>query len=103
MKTMTENVTVAEAIKQLRAELEDAQQEGSDKGLRFVAKSVELELGIVFKSEKEGGGGVKAWFLDISGKAKLSNETVHKVTLVLEPVDREGKTTLVSDAEHERQ
>jgi hypothetical protein len=100
---MTEDVTVAEAIKQLRAQLEDAQQEGTGKPLRFVAKSVELELGIVFKSEKEGGGGVKAWFLDISGKAKAANETVHKVTLALQPVDRDGKPTLVSDSQHENE
>jgi hypothetical protein len=99
---MIDNVTVAEAIKQLRVQLEDAQREGASKGLQFMAKSVELELGIVFKSEKEGGGGVKAWFLDISGRATVGDETTHKVKLVLEPVGRDGKTTLVSDTEHEK-
>ena len=52
---MAENVTVADAIKQLRAQLEDAQREGVEKDFRFVAKSVEVELGIVFKTEVEGG------------------------------------------------
>jgi len=103
MKTMADNVTVADAIKQLRTQLEDAQQEGTGKALRFVAKSVELELGIVFRSEKEGGGGMKAWFLDISGKAKVADETTHKVKLLLEPVGRDGKPTLVSDPEHEKE
>jgi hypothetical protein len=100
---MADNVTVAAAIKQLRAQLEEAQQEGVGKDLRFVAKSVEVELGIVFKSETEVGGGVKAWFLDISGKAKAGDETTHKLKLVLEPVGRDGKPTLVSDREHEKQ
>jgi Trypsin-co-occurring domain 2 len=100
---MTDNVTVAAAIKELRAQLEDAQQEGANKGLRFVAKSVELELGIVFRNETEGGGGVKAWFVDVSGKAKAGNETAHKVKLVLEPVGRDGKPTLVGDAMHEKE
>jgi hypothetical protein len=100
---MADNVTVADAIKQLRAQLEDAQREGIGKDLRFLAKSVEVELAIVFKSEIEGGAGVKAWFLDISGKAKTADETTHKVKLVLEPVGRGDKPTYVMDPKHERE
>lgn len=100
---MIDNITVADAIKQLRTQLEDAQREGSGKALRFLARNVEVELAIVFKSEKEGGGGVKAWFLDVSGKAKAGDETTHKVKLVLEPVGRDGKPTLVSDTDHEEE
>ena len=100
---MSQEVTVAEAIKQLRMQLEDAQREGIGKELRFLARSVEVELAIVFKSEVEGGAGVKAWFLDVSGKTAASDEKTHRVKLVLEPVDRDGKPTLVSDAEHEKE
>jgi hypothetical protein len=100
---MADNVTVAEAIKLLRSQIEDAQREGIGKGLRFLAKSVEVELGIVFKTEIEGRAGVKAWFLDISGKAKASDETTHKVKLMLEPVGRDGKPTLVGDTDHEKE
>jgi hypothetical protein len=88
---MSDDVTVADAIKQLRAQLADAQKEGVGKDLGFLTKTVELELGIVFKSEKEGGGGLKAWFLELSGKAKSANETTHKVKLVLEPVGPDMK------------
>jgi hypothetical protein len=69
--TMTENVTVADAIKQLRAQIEDAQREGAGKGLRFLAKSVEVELAIVFKNELEGEVGVKAWFLGRNDRESL--------------------------------
>jgi hypothetical protein len=100
---MSAEVTVAEAIKQLRMQLEDAQREGIGKELRFLARSVEVELAIVFKSEAEGGAGVKAWFIDVSGKATASGEKTHRVKLILEPVDRDGKPTLVSDAEHEKE
>jgi hypothetical protein len=100
---MADNVTVADAIKELRAQLEDAQREGTGKDLRFVARNVEVELAIVFKSAVEAGGGVKAWFLDVSGKNNTADETTHKVKLVLEPVDRRGKPTLVGDAEHEKE
>src|ERR1700730_11473817 len=100
---MADNVTVADAIIELRAQLEDAQREGIGKDVRFLARSVEVELAIVFKSEIEGGGGIKAWFLDVSGKGKAADETTHKVKLVLEPVGRDGKPTLVSDTEHEKE
>ena len=100
---MANNVTVADAIKELRAQIEDAQREGAGRGLRFVAKSVEVELLIVFKNEVEGGAGVKAWFLDISGKAKAIDEATHKIKLLLEPVGRDGKPTLVGDPELEKE
>ena len=96
-------VTVAEAIKQLRVQLAEAQHEGSDKDLRFTVKSVEVELAVVLKSEVEGGVGVKAWFVEASGKMKGADETTHKVKLVLEPVGPDGKTSQVSDTKHERE
>ncbi len=44
---------------------------------------------------------MKAWFLDISGKAKAADEKTHTVKLVLEPVGRDDKPTIVGDSEHE--
>jgi hypothetical protein len=101
----TRDVTIVEAIKQLRAQLTEAQaqlatlqrQRGSGSNLAFLTKSIEVELAVVFKTEVEGGVGVKAWFLDISGKTGGSNESTHKVKLVLEPVGPDGKPTQVSD------
>jgi hypothetical protein len=94
---MAEDVTVTEAIKQLRAQIEEAQREGVSKGLHFVAKSIEIELGIVFKSEVEGKAGVKAWFLDVSGRTTGADETTHKVKLVLQPIGRGGEPVVMSD------
>lgn len=98
---MAEDVTVAEAIKQLRAQLAEAQREGNGKDLRFAVKSVEVELAVVLKSEVEGSAGMKAWFVEASGKAKGADETTHKVKLVLEPVGPDGKPTRVRDTEHD--
>lgn len=83
---MAEDVTISEAIRHLRGELEKAQNEASGVGLRFRAKNVEVELSMVFKTEAEVGVGVKAWFLDLSGKTKGGEETGHKIKLTLEPV-----------------
>ena len=98
---MVEDMTVTEAIKQLRAQLAEAQREGSGKDLRFAVKTVEVELAIVLKTEVEGGASVKAWFVEASGKAKGVDETTHKVKLVLEPVGPDGRPTQVFDRKHE--
>lgn len=45
------DVSLADAIKQLRSQLEEAQQDGEGRSLRFLARQVEVELAIVFKRE----------------------------------------------------
>jgi len=94
---MAEMVRLSDAIKNLRSQLEEAQQEGTDKAIRFVTKSVEVELSIAFTNEAEGSAGIKAWLVDISGRAKVGAETGHKLKLTLEPRDRGGKPTELSD------
>lgn len=95
---MSDNVTIAEAIKQLRTQLIDAQLAGKDAALQFWAKSVEVELSVVYKTAVEGGGGVKAWFLDLSARASRGEESGHKVKLVLEPLLGADGKVLVSGA-----
>jgi hypothetical protein len=99
---MTDRVTIADAIGQLRSQLTEAIQEGKDKPVRFLLKNVEVELALVFKTAVEGGGGIKAWFLDISGKASKGDETTHRVKLTLDVVGNDGKSVQISDFDHEQ-
>lgn len=97
---MDARVTLAQAIRELRAQLVEAAAEGEGSAVRFVPKSVQVELGITFDVEAEAGGGFKLFSLiDLSGKAKTGSESAHKVTLTLEPVGRDGKPILVRDTE----
>ena len=106
---MAENVTIAEAVEQLRVQLAEAQvrfakvqrEAGTGKDIRFLTKSVEVELAVVFKTEVEGGAGLKAWFLDVSAKTKGSDEATHKIKLVLEPLGPGGTPTQIAGNEHE--
>jgi hypothetical protein len=100
---MTRDVKLADAVKQLREQLEEAQRAGSGQNIRFLAKSVEVELNVVFKSEVEGGAGLKAWFLEASAKTRGAEETTHRLRLVLEPVGLDGKPTPISDRDYERE
>jgi hypothetical protein len=96
-------VTLAEAIRELRSQLLQATTEGQDSEIRFVPKSVEVELGITFTVGAEAGGGVKVFSLvNLSGKASAENESAHKVKLTLEPVNRNGQPALISDRDREK-
>jgi hypothetical protein len=107
---MAREVTIAEAVEQLRVQLAEAQDRlakvqrlgDTGKDLRFLTKSVEVELSVVFKTEVEGTAGVKAWFLNVSAKTKGGDEITHKLRLLLEPVGPDGKPIQVSDIEHEK-
>jgi hypothetical protein len=107
---MATEVTIAEAVEQLRVQLADAQDRlakvqrlgGTGKDLLFRTKSVEVELSVVFKTEVEGGASLKAWFLDVSAKTRGGDEITHKLRLLLEPVGPDGKPIHVSDIEHEK-
>lgn len=95
---MEARVTLAQAIRELRAQLVEAAAAGEGTEIRFLPRSVEVELGITFNVEAEAGGGFKLFSLiDLSGKAKTGNESAHKVKLTLEPVGRNGKPVLIGD------
>jgi hypothetical protein len=100
---LKDKVTVADAVRELRSHLLEATNEGVDQAIRFMPKSVEVELGITFSLEAEASGGFKLWSLiDLSGKGKIGDESTHKVKLVLEPVGRDGKPTLIGSTVLER-
>lgn len=85
-RDMAQNeLSIAEAIGQLRAELQSAQEAARQHDLKFEIEKVEVELSVVVKSEAEAGAGIKAWVFDVSGKTKAADEAVHKVKLVLIP------------------
>lgn len=82
---MADEITVAAAIKQLHAQLDEAQRDGKEHALRFSVQSVEVELSLVFKNDIEGTRGVKTWFLDVSSETRRNGETPHRVKLSFAP------------------
>jgi hypothetical protein len=89
-------ISLEDAIKDLRTQLQNAADQGSDAAIRFIAKSVEVELSIVINREAEVKAGVKLWSIfDLSGSAKAGDENTHKVKLTLEPVDQNREAALI--------
>ena len=96
-------ISLVDAIRELRSQLEQAAKEGKRSDLRFIPKTVEVELGISFTVERETGVGVKIFSLvDLSGKAKGSDANTHRVKLTLEPIGPDGEPYHVGDDQRDR-
>ena len=85
------DVTLADAIRQLRTDLALAQEQGLNQKIRLAIKEVQVELSMVAKTGDEAGGGIKAWLIDVSAKSTRGNESGHKIILKLEARDSIGE------------
>jgi hypothetical protein len=90
-------VGLAEAIDQVRTELEQAIKDGEHSAVAFRAGTVELEFEVAFA--KTGGvqGGFQLSVLSFGAKGERSSTATHRVTVALTPVDREGHDKLIGD------
>jgi hypothetical protein len=91
------DVSVEDAITDLRTQLQKAAAAGANESLRFIPKSVEVELLIKLSTAAEVKAGAKLWSIfDFSASGKIADETTHKVKLTLEPVGKDGKPALIN-------
>ena len=71
-------------ISALRGELETAQQESSEKQLRFGVSGVELEATVQVAVEGGGKGGVRFWVIEATGGMDRSKATTQRIKLNLD-------------------
>jgi hypothetical protein len=92
---------LADAIAELRTQIEKARVEGAGKPVRFSAKQIEVELSIEFGLKAEVSAGISKWvpFVDLAAKAGGNENSSHKIklTLEMEPIDGAGR--LIADDE----
>jgi hypothetical protein len=90
-------VGLAEAIGQVRTELEQAIMDGEQSGVAFRAGSVELEFEVAFTKTGEVQGGFQLSVLSLGAKRDRSSSSTHRVKVALTPVDRQGGEKLIGD------
>jgi hypothetical protein len=98
----TGKIGLAEAIKNLRMELQEAMEEGDGKKLRFEAQDIELEFKCGVTREAGAKAGVKFWVVDAGAEGKIGDEKTQTVKLKLKPVSGDGETTLLNDMDKVR-
>ncbi|MFC8506723.1 trypco2 family protein [Streptomyces sp. NPDC057411] len=80
-------IGLAEAVKQLRAELETAMAESADSRLRFELGPIELEFQVDLRRTGGVDGALRWGVVSLGGKREQSSGSGHRVTLVLNPKD----------------
>jgi hypothetical protein len=78
-------IRLADAIAELRNEIQRARNEGANHEVRFKAKDIEIELSIEFGLSGEANVGVPKWipFVELGAKGGGSEKSLHKVKMVL--------------------
>lgn len=90
-------IALADWIKRLRQELEDATKDGQGSDVRFRVGPVELELEIVTSVEAGGKGGLKLWVADLEASATRTSGSTQRLKLVLQPEGPDAKQLTIAD------
>lgn len=80
-------VTLAEAVKGIRAELSDAMAGGEGERLRFDIGAVELEFAVEVQRDLQAKAGVQVWVVEIGGSGGRSRDSSQRLKVMLNPVD----------------
>lgn len=81
------SVELASVIRQLRTELNEALTGAEGERLRFELGPVEVSLTVTVGREAAPGARVRFWVIEAGADAKVSQEAVQEIKLVLTPVD----------------
>jgi hypothetical protein len=81
------DLELASVIRQLRAELNEAMDEGEGERLRFELGPVELSLTVTVGREAAPGAKIRFWVIEAGADAKISREAAQDIKLVLTPRD----------------
>lgn len=93
---------LAEAVKALRAELQEAVAQASDEEIRFVVGPVQMEFNVAVRREAGASGKARFWVLEAGADSSYSKETIQRVTLTLQAVGEDGESVRVTRGSAER-
>ena len=82
---MAELPSVADVIKELRAELAEATAEGDGQNIRFEMGEIQVELEALVTTEGKGGLNLKVLGVGFEGGGGASSASTLKLTLNLKP------------------
>lgn len=93
---------LGETVSAIRAQLQQAMEEGEGNPLRFRTGPVELEFTVEVRKEAEGKAKILVLPWSAEARASVSADAVHRVKLTLQPVDLAGSEALVEDQAERR-
>lgn len=83
-------IGLAEAIGQVRTELNDARLRSEGQELQFRLDKVTLEFAVELEREVGGEAGIKVWVVSVGAKGTVSSTHTNKVTVSMVPQVKVG-------------
>ena len=93
---------LGETVSAIRAQLQQALEEGSDKPLKFRTGPVELEFSIEVRKEGEARTRILVLPWSADARGAVSADRVNRIKLTLQPVDDTGGDALIHGHAAER-
>lgn len=78
-------IELAQVIRELRAELAQAQHAADGEALRLELGPIELELTLAVSREGGANGKVRFWVLEVGADGRTSGSSMQRVKLTLSP------------------
>ena len=93
---------LGETVSAIRAELQQALEDGRDESVRFRTGPVELEFTVEVK--KDGGARAKVFVLPwtVEAHGGVSAGRTHRIKLTLQPVDEQGEDLKIAGSSQQR-
>jgi hypothetical protein len=83
-------VELAEVIRQVRRELEEAREDGRNSSLGFTVDKVSLEFTVQVHRSGSGKGGLRIGVVTAELGGAIDRATTHRVQVDLQPETRDG-------------
>jgi Trypsin-co-occurring domain 2 len=96
---VAEALDLADVIKSLREELNEAMVDAAGKVIQFELGPIDLEFQVVVSREAGGSGKIRFWVVELGGEGKMSSASTQVIKLQLTPKDVvTGRSPLVAGA-----
>jgi hypothetical protein len=82
-----DGLSLAEAIGEIRKQLEQAKAEGAASSLKFEIGPVQLTFTVEVTKSTSGGGGVHVWVLQAGANRDTANHATQTVSLTISPYE----------------
>ena len=92
-------IGLEEMIAALRRELIASIVASQGEGLRFEVGEVTVEIHVEVERSANVKGGIKFWVVELGGSDGRKDKSIHKVTIPLKPLRRDGKPVLTGSDE----
>ena len=92
-------IGLEEMIAALRQELIASVVASQGEGLRFEVGEVTVEFHVEVERSADVKGGIKFWVVELGGSGGMKDKFIHKVTIPLKPLRRDGKPVLTGSDE----